>query len=194
MRERLYRFITAAGALFCFASVVAAQSEPQYEELPNFHQVNERLYRGAQPRRGGIQRLAQLGIKTIINLRADDERAHTEEREARDAGLQYFNVPFRRLGRPTNEQVERVLLIINAPENQPVFVHCQRGADRTGTIIAIYRIIHDGWTSERAKAEANRYGMRWWQFAMKDYIRDYYRRRSQRAAMVLASSRGWPLF
>ena len=188
MKEGLKRFVAVASALFCFASVGAAQSEPQYEDLPNFHQVNEQLYRGAQPKRGGIQRLAQLGVKTIVNLRRDDKRSQKEEQEARAAGLRYFNLPVKRLGRPTDVQMERVLSIINAPENQPVFVHCKRGADRTGTIIAIYRIEHDGWTSERAKAEANRYGMGWWERGKKNYVRDYYRRRLHRTAPVLMPS------
>lgn len=210
MKEGLKKFVAVAGALFCLASAGVAQSEPKYKELPNFHQVNEQLYRGAQPKRGGIGRLAQLGVKTIVNLRPDDERSRREEQEARAAGLRYFNVsvekitlmealksltdlrhfnlPFNMLGRPTDEQVERVLSIINAPENQPVFVHCKRGADRTGAIIAIYRIEHDGWTSERAKAEANRYGMGWWERGKKDYIREYYRRRLQRNATGFAPS------
>ncbi len=208
MKERFCRFLAVAGALFCLASAGVAQSEPKYDELPNFHQINEQLYRGAQPKRGGIRRLAQLGVKTIVNLRPDDERSQQEEQEARAAGLRYFNVsvekvtlvdtlksltdlrhfnsPFNMLGRPTDDQLGRVLSIINAPENQPVFVHCKRGADRTGTIIAIYRIEHHGWTSERAKAEANRYGMGWWERGKKDYIRDYYRRRLQRNAAIFA--------
>lgn len=153
---------------------ISGESETaRYPELPNFHRVNERLYRGGQPRAGGIQRLAALGINTIINLRANDERSRREEREARAAGLHYFNVPFRRLGRPSDGQLNQALSIINAPENGRVFVHCQRGADRTGTVIAVYRIAHDGWTSEEAKREANRYGMRFWQRGMKDYISDY---------------------
>ena len=150
MKERFCKFILVTVASICFATtstVGAARSESKHEELPNFHRVSERLYRGAQPKRGGIGRLAQLGIKTIVNLRARDIRSQTEEQEARAAGLRYFNVPFERLGRPTDEQVERVLSIINAQENQPVLIHCQRDADRTGTIVAVYRIERDGWTS-----------------------------------------------
>jgi protein tyrosine/serine phosphatase len=159
-----------------FAAISVAQNEPKYEELPNFHKVNERLFRGAQPRRGGIRKLSQLGIKTVIDLRDNDERSRAEEKEARAAGLRYFNVPLDRLGRPTDEEVNRVLGLIHSDANQTVFVHCHKGADRTGTVIAIYRIEHDGWTSKQAKEEANRYGMALWQRGMKDYIHDYYQR------------------
>jgi protein tyrosine/serine phosphatase len=161
------------------ATALSAQDkrggERRYEELPNFHQVKTKLYRGGQPRKGGIQELVSLGINTIVNLRDDDERARAEGQEAETAGLRYFNVPFGRLGRPTDEQVERVLSLINAPENGIVFVHCARGEDRTGTVIAIYRINLDGWTGEQATSEAIRYGMKFWQRGMKDYIHDYYR-------------------
>lgn len=166
------------------------ESEPRDAEIPNFHRVNARLYRGGQPRRGGIRRLAALGVNTIINLREDDERARAEEREAREAGLRYFNVPLRRMGRPSDEQVERALSLIDAPESGVVFVHCAKGEDRTGTVVAVYRIAQDGWTSAQAKQEANRYGMRFWQRGMKDYIRDYYRDRAARAKPVPPARRG----
>jgi protein tyrosine/serine phosphatase len=150
-------------------------AEQTYTELPNFHAVNARLYRGGQPRADGLRRLAALGVKTVINLRDDDERARAEEKEAKAAGLRYFNVPLGRLGRPKDTEVEHVLALIDAPENGVVFVHCAKGQDRTGTVVAVYRITHDGWTSEQAKREANHYGMKFWQNGMKDYISDYYR-------------------
>lgn len=153
----------------------AAQTEPSYPELPNFHQVNRQLYRGAQPKPGGLRRLVALGVKTIINLRGEGDQSRAEQLEAEALGLRYYNIPMTRAGRPTDEQVERALSLINATENQPVFVHCQKGQDRTGLIIAVYRITHDGWTSEQAKAEANHYGMRIWQVAKKNYISDYYK-------------------
>lgn len=188
-RERWLNFATV---VFCLLLIqfsttsnaqVVREREPRYEELPNFHQVNARLYRGGQPRKGGIQKLASLGVNTIINLRDDDERAEAEGREAQAAGLRYFNIPVGRLGRPEDAEIERALALIDAAENGVVFVHCAHGADRTGVVIAVYRISHDGWTSEQAKKEANRYGMKFWQHGMKDYIHDYHRNQSPRTKL-----------
>lgn len=177
MNYQIARLGTAAVLLLTLAFIASAQVEPQITEVPNFHRVNEHLYRGGQPQPGGIQRLAALGIKTIVNLRAADKRSHAEEAEVQAAGLRYFNLPMPIYAKPTNRQVEQALDILSDPQNQPVFVHCKRGADRTGTIIAAYRITHDGWTSTQAKQEATRYGMMQTQFEMRDYITDYHRRR-----------------
>jgi protein tyrosine/serine phosphatase len=193
MRRRLARPILVGVVSLCYVVLGLAQDDQNYKELPNFHRVNATLYRGAQPERGGIQRLSQLGIKTIINLRDDDARARSEEQEARAAGLRYFNVPFKRLGRPTDEQVTRVLGLINALDNGTVFVHCQHGADRTGIIVAIYRIDHDGWTSEQAKAEASRFGMKSWQLGMKEYIHDYYLWRSSHTTKISSATKREPV-
>ena len=155
-------------------------NELRYQELPNFGRVNEKLYRGGQPRKGGVRRLAALGVNTIINLRDDDESALVEAQEAKAEGLQYFNVPFKRLGRPSDSQIDQVLSLIDAKENGVVFVHCHHGSDRTGTVIAVYRISHDQWTDTEAKREAERFGMKFWQQGMKDYVSDYYRVRAAR--------------
>ena len=73
---------------------------------------------------------------------------------------------------PTDAQVARILdLIDRSPA--PVLIHCKRGADRTGTIVAVYRMQHQGWTSEAAFAEALRYGIAPWQWGMRSYIRHF---------------------
>jgi tyrosine-protein phosphatase SIW14 len=174
----VYRLATIVAMALC-APVVQPQERPDQKKLPNFHQVNNKLYRGAQPKLGELQELANLGIKTVVNLRGKGEGVMKEEEEARSKGLRYFNVPFERAGRPRDADIERVLSIINTPEYQPVFVHCAQGADRTGTVIAAYRIAHDGWTSKDAKAEANRYGMHPWEMGMKNYIHDFYLRHTK---------------
>ena len=160
-----------------------AQVDARRPALSNFHQVNPQLYRGAQPHADGLQKLKSMGVKTIVNLRTPSTLSRAEGEEARRLGLRYFNVPLPGLSQPKDEQVQRVLDIINTPENQPVFVHCHHGEDRTGTIIACYRITHDGWTGEQAKSEAEKYGMSWLQRAMKKYIDSFYQRRQRTAAI-----------
>ena len=170
--------------MFSAALASAQEATPDaapYAGLPNFHRVDARLYRGGQPRAGGFRELARLGVKTVINLRDEDERARAEGEAARAEGLRYYNVPLGRQRRPSKAEVERVLRIIDSPGEQPVFVHCHRGADRTGLVVAVYRMTHDGWTAARAQEEANRYGMRRWQFGKRDYIHDYYRDRLRRS-------------
>jgi protein tyrosine/serine phosphatase len=171
------RVVSAWFAILVCVSVSMAQDRVKYKELPNFHCINAGICRGGQPKENGLERLVSMGIKTVINLRDDDKREEAEEREVQALGMRYFNVPLNDLfGRPSDEQMNHLLAIVNAPENQPVFIHCRRGSDRTGTLIAVYRIKHDGWTGEQAKSEAKRYGMGFWVIGMKDYINDYYRR------------------
>jgi len=179
MRINASRILAVGAVLTLLAAPGLAQNDTRYKELPNFHRVSEGIYRGAQPKPGGLQLLRKLGIKTIVNLRDDDSRAQDEEADARLIGLRYFNIPLGRLGRPDDKDIGQVLATINDPENQPVLVHCKKGADRTGVVIAIYRITHNGWTSQLAKAEANRYGMKPWQLGMKDYIHDFYKRQGK---------------
>jgi tyrosine-protein phosphatase SIW14 len=173
-------WLPALVLLIVSSPVSFAQEDAKYKELPNFHKVNANLFRGAQPEEAGIQKLKELGVKTIINLRDDDERARVEGVEAVKAGLRYFNIPLSNFDRPADKTVEQVLALIRETSNQPIFLHCKRGSDRTGMIVAVYRIEYDGWTSAEAKDEAKRYGLGFWQVGMKDYIHDYYKRRTER--------------
>jgi len=174
MKNRIKRLSAALCAVAILFSISAAQTGASYKELPNFHKVSDQLYRGAQPVSGAAKKLAELGVKTIINLRGEDDLSRVEQKEVETAGLRYFSVAMPGLSAPSDEQVARVMALINSPENQPVFIHCKRGADRTGTIAAIYRISNEGWTAERAIAEARLHGMSWAEFGMRSYISDYY--------------------
>ena len=175
MRKNLYKF----SLLILVVSLLALsdfQSRAKDELLPNFHQVNDALYRSGRPKKGAMQEVKKMGIKTILNLRSSDEKTKEEETEATTEGLRFFNVPMETFDRPTDAQIEKALSIINDPANQPVLVHCTRGKDRTGTVIACYRIRHDKWTDKQALKEAKQYGIGWWQIQMKDYIKDFYRK------------------
>ncbi len=175
MKNRIPKSSAAVCLLILAVSASRAQQEPSYKELPNFHKVTDQLYRGAQPTEAGPKKLSELGIKTVINLRGPDDQSTGEQKETESCGLRYFNIPMPGLSAPSDEQVAQVMVIIDNPDNQPVFIHCKRGSDRTGTIAAVYRISHDGWTADRAVAEARRYGMSWAEFGMKSYISNYYK-------------------
>jgi tyrosine-protein phosphatase SIW14 len=165
-------FLVGAMAL---VSPIRGQSQDQVSanEIHNFHRVSPTLYRGAQPSGRALNRLKALGIRTILNLRAADVEEDREERLVRSLGMKYVNIPMKRVGRPDNDSISHALAVIESSENQPVFVHCQHGSDRTGSVVAIYRIKHDGWTAKQAIQEAEKFGMKFWERGMKAYIRDY---------------------
>ena len=146
------------------------------EDLPNFHKINDNLYRGGQPTEEGIKQLAKMGIKTVINLRDGQEKVMKEKGYTEANGMQFINIRLGNWFKPSDKDIEAVLTEIRKPENQPVFVHCKRGADRTGTVVAVYRMRFDGWTDKQAEKEAKEFGIGWWQIWMKDYIDDYYER------------------
>jgi protein tyrosine phosphatase (PTP) superfamily phosphohydrolase (DUF442 family) len=146
-----------------------ARGLPMREGILNFAKVSDRLYRGAQPNSEGIKSLKNLGVKTIINLRMTEESWKDEAALAVAHGISYTNVPFRGFGRPSDEQVQKVLEIIETSPG-PVFVHCLHGCDRTGTVVACYRIKHDRWPTETALKEAAVHGLSWLERGMKKFV------------------------
>ena len=116
--------------------------------LPNLHRVTKDLYRGAQPTAEGMRELKKMGIKTIINLRS----FHSDRDEIGDTGLAYEHI-YMKAWHAEDEDVIRFLRIVGDKDRTPAFVHCQRGAERTGTVCAIYRVAVCGWTKEEAMKE-----------------------------------------
>ena len=145
---------------------------PARNGVLNFDQVNPSLYRGAEPDAAGIAGLDRVGIRSVIDLRKQSEIRPDEKTDAMGLGMTYTNVPMAGFGRPSTTEVDHILALIGTLP-PPVFVHCRHGCDRTGTIIACYRIRHDGWTLRRAMDEARLHGMSRLEVGMKHYIRDF---------------------
>jgi len=151
---------------------IAASLTAGTPAVPNFYQVNDHVYRGGQPSAEAWQGLAQMGVKTVVDLRREDEHSTAAEAQAvAAAGMKYINVPMKGVVAPSDAQIAKILAVLDSQE--PVFVHCKRGADRTGAVIACYRIRHDGWQREQALHEAKSFGMSSLQFGLKRYIMSF---------------------
>lgn len=114
----------------------------------NLYKVSDNLYRGAQPTAEGFRELEKKGIKTVINLRS----FHSDLDKLKETSLEYISIPMDAWN-PKPEQVDEFLRVVSDPAKQPIFVHCQHGADRTGTMTAIYRIVIENWDVEKALNE-----------------------------------------
>jgi uncharacterized protein (TIGR01244 family) len=142
--------------------------------VPNFHKVNDKVYRGAQPNDTGFQNLAKLGVKTVVDLRQPEGgRSAAEKRVVEAAGMRYVNIPMLGMHKPNPADVNKALALLNDKEAGPVFVHCRRGADRTGMVVACYRISHDRWDNHRALEEAKSNGMAWIQKSLQHYVMNF---------------------
>jgi len=120
----------------------------QMEGVPNLHKVSDTLYRSAQPSAAGIKNLKAMGIETIVNLRS----FHSDRNEIRDTGLAYEHIAMK-AWHAEEEDAVKFLQIVTNPKRSPVLVHCQHGADRTGTMCALYRVAVQGWSKEEALKE-----------------------------------------
>jgi tyrosine-protein phosphatase SIW14 len=163
----------AAGLLIAIALPMAALAATPPDGVPNFQKVDDHVYRGAQPTEQGFKNLAKLGIKTVVDLRQPGDLSWNEEKIVRAAGMEYVTVPMNGMETPSNEKVVKVLALLEDPSTGPVFVHCKRGADRTGAVIACYRMEHDRWKNDQALREAKSLGMSFFERAIQRYVREF---------------------
>jgi len=187
MRHRFLSYkvwrAATAGALICAITLTASAIQDHKRtvgdrvaiDIENFGKVNDHFYRGSQPKGRSYEQLAELGIKTIVDLRDDandDARSATER-----AGMRYINLPMKEKSYPQADTAARFLQIVNDQANWPVFVHCAGGRHRTGVMTAVYRMAVDGWGVDQAYQEMKRYDFStsWGHGCYKDYVFDYYR-------------------
>ncbi|HXS68631.1 MAG TPA: tyrosine-protein phosphatase [Candidatus Polarisedimenticolia bacterium] len=121
--------------------------------LSNFYEVTTNLYRGAQPTAQGMKELKAMGIKTVLNLRS----FHSDNHLISSGELKLARLHMKPW-HAEDEDVVAFLKLVMDTNNLPVFVHCQRGADRTGMICAMYRVVVCGWTKDDAVKEMKKGG------------------------------------
>jgi tyrosine-protein phosphatase SIW14 len=155
-------------------SLNASLGIPQVS-IDNFGKVSDHYYRGSQPGAAQFVELKRLGVKTILDLRSD--RLAESSQWARDAGMQYLNIPLTTKRPATEEQTAYFLSIVNNRDNWPVYVHCKGGRHRTGEMTALYRITYEGWTADQAYEEMRKYDFEdgfFYPRSLKKYVFSYY--------------------
>ncbi len=137
--------------------------------LPNLFKISDALYRGGQPGDEGFARLKRMGIRTVVSLRT----FHSDGDLCREQGLDCMKIAMH-AWTIEDRKVLEFLKIVTNPQRQPVFVHCRRGADRTGVMIAVYRVVWQGWPRDAAVEEMTKggYGFRFFWQNLVDYVMD----------------------
>ena len=158
-----------------WAPAAAQVAKPaQHPGLPRFGTVTTHLYRGGQPEVRGFTELKGLGIDLVVNLRNEPAEIARERALVEAQGLRYASIPWRGKENPKPDQVAEFLSLLRANAGKRVFVHCERGSERTGLMIACYRMSMEQWTADKALREMDAFGFRRFGFAhLKRFVREF---------------------
>lgn len=159
---------------------VETAAEKKASALPNFAKVSDALYRSGQPTQAGMDQIRSSGIKTILKF---NDNSPAESQWASDDGIEFVPMLMGTQQSPSYDQIDQALAVINDPSKQPVLVHCKLGHDRTGAVVAAYRVKVQGWSVDKAAAEALKFGYSDPHFQnITTYLQGYVAHEQQRAA------------
>lgn len=167
----------AGAVLFAVFSITNVEAETKFfpkGQIPidRFYEVAPGIYRGARPSVAGMLALAQLGIKTDINIDNDDDAIEDEAEIARQLGMKYVSVPLSGFWKPKTSDVDYILKELTDPKNFPVFIHCKHGEDRTGLLIGLFRVEHQRWEPKVAYREMLDKGFHPILWGLREYFED----------------------
>src|SRR6476660_781224 len=141
--------------------------------IKNFGQMDERFFRGGQPKENDYEQLAALGIKTVIDLQ--DDPTSYEKQKVEALGMKYVNIPMSDKDYPETAKIDQFLKLVDDPTTGRFYVHCAGGRHRTGVMGAVYRFNHYNWNYDQVYAEMKKYDFytRWGHGDMKKFVQDY---------------------
>jgi tyrosine-protein phosphatase SIW14 len=169
--------VIATSGLLAVLSLIAGtqpsgcQTEKELRGLPNLGRVTENLYRGGQPTSDGFNTLHTMGVGIVVNLREDRTEVAAEKRQVEALGMKSVGIPWSASHEPSNAQIVEFLDLVRANPDTKIYVHCRRGADRTGVMIAAYRVAVEHKPAAEAVSEMHRYHYDWlFRSQLKRYI------------------------
>jgi protein tyrosine phosphatase (PTP) superfamily phosphohydrolase (DUF442 family) len=152
-RAIMHFLVIAAITLISAAGLRAADGNKGTEGIGNFGQVSNTLYRGAQPSSAGFSALKHMGVAIVVNFRDETGEVASEKKAVEALGMTYVSIPWNGSDNPSSAKIEQFLDLVKANPQAKIFVHCKAGADRTGTMIAAYRIADEHKTAADAVKE-----------------------------------------
>ena len=156
------------------ATAPAVPLQPSPRGLSNFGQVTPLLLRGGQPTSEGYRELKQMGVETVVSFRHEKGENSLERRTVEALGMRFVNLPWHAWDKPHDEEVSRFFAVLAANGHRKVYVHCQQGRDRTGMMVALYRIAVDHWCPESAVAEMKAYHYHhFWFPQLETYVENF---------------------
>ena len=176
-RRSYFSVLLAVIALVLASSASAISQEAEKAspkvKIKNFGQMDDRFFRGAQPKEDQYDELAALGIKTVIDLREDTEEYSKTQAEA--AGMRYVNIPMIAKKYPQSTHVEQFMKLVDDPSTGKFYVHCAGGRHRTGAMGAVYRFSHYNWNFDQVYSEMKKFDFytRWGHGDFKKFVQDY---------------------
>ena len=176
MTQTNYRTIVVIGFLAVLSLIAGTQvswcqTEKGLRGLPNFGRVTDNLYRGAQPTSDGFKSLHTMGVGIVVDFREKPTEVTTEKREVESLGMKSVDIPWSASQKPSSAQIVEFLDLVRANPNTKIFVHCRRGADRTGAMIAAYRVAVEHKSAAEAVSEMHQYHYDWlFRSQLKRYI------------------------
>jgi tyrosine-protein phosphatase SIW14 len=164
--------ICAMVVMAAVASFGRCQTREEISDLPNFGHVTDSLYRGGQPGPSGFSALRAMGIGIVVNFRDERSEMAAEKRQVESLGLKYIEIPWSGHNEPSSAQIVQFLDVIRANPQTKIFVHCQRGADRTGVMVAAYRVAVEHKPVAEAVSEMRQFHYDWlWLPQLERYVK-----------------------
>lgn len=167
------QFLNKSLTSIFLVALVSGGGSSALAKISNLAEVEPGIWRGQIPTRADLKELKGKGVKTVIDLQDEERHTWREEKDAKSLDLKYFNIPMRRSKAVDMEAFKKFLIIASDPANKPLYVHCHGGQDRTGVMLALYRVEVDGWSHDKAYDEMLKHGYHRMFYRLKRSLYEY---------------------